>query len=41
MLEEKLIVEYNTMNDGYNAKPGGCGGWIVTDKNYNKWNNFK
>jgi predicted GIY-YIG superfamily endonuclease len=37
--EEELILEYNTTNStfGYNAKPGGCGGWIVKPENYEKW----
>ena len=37
ILEESVIVEYNTMSDGYNAKPGGCGGWIVPDDKYEEW----
>jgi len=36
-IEEKTINEYNTINCGYNAKPGGCGGWIVTDEKYDEW----
>ena len=36
-LEEQTILEYNTMNFGYNAKPGGCGGWIVPDEKYDDW----
>lgn len=37
--EEELISEYNTTNSifGYNAKPGGCGGWIVKPENFDKW----
>ena len=35
--EEELIEEYETMTKGYNAKPGGCGGWIVKEENYNEW----
>ena len=34
--EEKLIIEHNTMNYGYNAKPGGCGGWIVPPEKYDQ-----
>jgi group I intron endonuclease len=36
-IEEQTIQEYNTMIDGYNAKPGGCGGWIVPDDKYDSW----
>lgn len=36
-LEEQTILEYNTTNSGYNAKPGGCGGWIIPDKKYDEW----
>lgn len=25
------------MIEGYNAKPGGCGGWIVPDEKYDEW----
>ena len=37
--EEQLIEEYKTTNNafGYNAKPGGCGGWIVKAENYETW----
>jgi group I intron endonuclease len=35
--EEYYIKEMNLMNIGYNAKPGGCGGWIVKDENYDDW----
>lgn len=37
--EEELISEYNTTNNafGYNAKPGGCGGWVVKPENFDKW----
>lgn len=37
--EEELIAEYNTTLSayGYNAKPGGCGGWIVKPENYDRW----
>jgi hypothetical protein len=32
-VEAKIILEENLIGKaGYNAKPGGCGGWIVTDK---------
>ena len=37
ILEESMIVEYDTMTNGYNAKPGGCGGWIVPDDKYEEW----
>ena len=36
-IEEETIKEYNTMVNGYNAKPGGCGGWIVPDEKYDDW----
>ena len=36
-IEEDTIKEYNTMIYGYNAKPGGCGGWVVKDENYDDW----
>jgi hypothetical protein len=36
-IEVQTIFEYNTMNDGYNSKPGGCGGWIVPDEKYDEW----
>lgn len=36
-IEEETINEYNTMVHGYNAKPGGCGGWIVPDEKYDDW----
>lgn len=36
-IEEETIAEYNTMLCGYNAKPGGCGGWIVPDEKYDEW----
>lgn len=36
-IEEQTIFEYNTMIYGYNAKPGGCGGWIVPDEKYDNW----
>jgi group I intron endonuclease len=37
--EEELIAYFDLMNPkrGYNAKPGGCGGWIVSKKNYESW----
>ena len=37
--EEKFISEYKTTIStiGYNAKPGGCGGWIVPTEKYEKW----
>jgi group I intron endonuclease len=37
--EEELIAEFNLMDNskGYNAKPGGCGGWVVFEKNFEKW----
>lgn len=36
-IEEETIKEHNTMIFGYNAKPGGCGGWIVPDEKYDCW----
>lgn len=38
-LEESLILEHKTTLSqfGYNAKPGGCGGWIVKPENYLNW----
>jgi len=36
-IEEETILEHNTMKQGYNAKPGGCGGWIVPDEKYDEW----
>lgn len=36
-IEETTIREYDTMISGYNAKPGGCGGWIVPDEKYDEW----
>lgn len=37
--EEELIAEHRTTLSayGYNAKPGGCGGWIVKTENIDKW----
>jgi hypothetical protein len=37
--EEEMIFDYNLINSkkGYNAKPGGCGGWIVPDEKYESW----
>lgn len=31
--------EYQTKGVGYNAKPGGCGGWIVPPEKYKQWLN--
>lgn len=36
-IEESTIRDYDTMILGYNAKPGGCGGWIVPDEKYDDW----
>ena len=36
-IEEETIKEHNSMIHGYNAKPGGCGGWIVSDEKYDDW----
>ena len=36
-IEEETIKEHNSMIHGYNAKPGGCGGWIVPDEKYDDW----
>ena len=33
-IEEETIEEYNTMDHGYNARPGGCGGSVVPDEKY-------
>ena len=35
--EEEYIFELKAMINGYNAKPGGCGGWIVPTTKYKKW----
>lgn len=37
--EEELIAEHKTTLSayGYNAKPGGCGGWIVKLENFEQW----
>jgi hypothetical protein len=37
--EEELIKFFDLVNNkkGYNAKPGGCGGWIVPDEKYESW----
>jgi hypothetical protein len=37
LIEEQTICEYKTQAQGYNAKPGGCGGWIVPDEKYDDW----
>jgi len=39
LIEEQMIIEYKTMDKsfGYNAKPGGCGGWIVSGEHYENW----
>ena len=37
ILEECLIIEEKCIENGYNAKPGGCGGWIVPDEKYDEW----
>lgn len=35
---EEYYIEKNKSNTlGYNAKPGGCGGWIVKPSNYKNW----
>lgn len=38
-IEEQMISEHKTTlkNFGYNAKPGSCGGWIVSDERYESW----
>lgn len=38
-LEEQTISRWNSTdsNLGYNAKPGGCGGWIVPDHKVEQW----
>lgn len=36
-IEEQTIAEYETVVYGYNAKPGGCGGWIVPKEKYDDW----
>lgn len=36
-IEEETIKEHCSMIHGYNAKPGGCGGWIVPDEKYDEW----
>ena len=37
--EEEFITQFELMNNkkGYNAKPGGCGGWIVPEEKYESW----
>lgn len=37
--EEELIIKFGLIDNkrGYNAKPGGCGGWIVPDDKYDSW----
>jgi len=35
--EEEYIFELKSMITGYNARPGGCGGWIVPHSKYKKW----
>jgi hypothetical protein len=37
--EEEMIAFFGLMEKGkgYNAKPGGCGGWIVPDEKYDSW----
>ena len=37
--EEELIALYNLTNNkkGYNATPGGCGGWVVPYEKYEFW----
>ena len=37
--EEEMIIHFDLINNkkGYNAKPGGCGGWIVPEKKYEGW----
>jgi len=41
--EAELIIKHNTMTFGYNACPGGTGGWVVKTENYETWrtNNHK
>lgn len=36
-IEHQTIAEYDTIKSGYNAKPGGCGGWIVPEDKYDGW----
>lgn len=38
-VEEEYILTHNYLNSkfGYNAKPGGCGGWIVPEEKYDQW----
>ena len=38
-VEEQMITSMHLMkkNRGYNAKPGGCGGWIVPEEKYDNW----
>lgn len=38
--KEDFFIQHYELNDskkGYNAKPGGCGGWIVPKEKYNDW----
>ncbi len=35
--EERMIGELGLVQCGYNAKPGGCGGWIVPAEKLSGW----
>ncbi len=35
--EERIISELGTMTYGYNARPGGTGGWIVPPEKFDEW----
>jgi hypothetical protein len=38
IFEEQAIEKYGLQTKtGYNAKPGGCGGWIVPPEKYHEW----
>jgi len=37
LIEEQTIESYDTLNSGYNATPGGCGGWVVKSEKYDEW----
>ena len=39
--ERDIISIENLTTCGYNAKPGGCGGWIVSDEKYTEWKKKK
>lgn len=36
-IEADSIIKLRTMELGYNATPGGTGGWVVPDEKYDEW----